>query len=1029
MRLTAAVIRRKFATLAILAGLLVLGAVSLFSMPVDFLPDITYPMIRVSILWPGATPEEIDRSIADPLERQMASVDGVDYLESSITEGNYRLMLNFSYDSDVNVAFMDASAALGRVNRRLPEDIDPPLVAKMDPSQLPILLISISSQAWDLTRLRTWAEDQLQKQLLSVPGVAGTEIVGGLRREIRVFLQPEALIKYKLTTTEIQKRIADENVEMFAGRIIEGRRHWVVRTMGEVKTVAELRNIILLNRDGAKVTLGDVAEVLDASEDVRLFTRLNSSAAIKVSVTKQALANTVTVARAVTRKLEELKPDLPADVKLLVLENQAVYIADAIDGVTSAALGAAILVIITIFLFLGSLRHVLVLLLAIPVILLVNFGVMKLAGFSLNIFSLGGLVVALGVLLDNSIVVLENITRRRGLAPHEPSHQLIPDAVSEVGPAIAAGTLSYLALFLPFLFVPGLTSLLFKELILVISGIVVISVGVAITLTPMLAEVLLKSQEDESGLFQRIFARITSAYARSAAWFLRWRWVWLFVAIGLLLAGAWTWQTLEGEFLPMLDDGRVSVRVRAQPGTSAYELNAIAGVIEKLLAQEPRVDTFFTVAGGRGSGGFMVESSNDAEISVQLKSGGGRMRTMQWVNQFRRKLQKFNWPGVRVMVTQQRIRGIRRLGDSDMEIKIRGDNLEDLRAVSAQMVERISRHPSFTNVQLSLDFSKPEYQVHLDREKCADLGLSVRDIADSLRTYLGGSVVTSFRERGLQFDVRLSIPESRIHNAEDLRMFPVARADGAQILLSDVAQVLPGNGPVEISREDQAKQVSITATTVGLTVSAAQVVAGNLLDDVSLRPGVTWKFSGQAQMMQEMQLDMLMILLFALFFAFIVLAVQFNDWKLPTLILVNLPACLAGVLFSLKITGFPVGATVLIGMLVVVAAAINDGVLLFTFADDLRREGGTTPDAAILQAAAVRLRPRVMTTLSTLVGFLPLALNLGGGNEMLQPMAAGAIGGLIMETFVALYLMPVLYRFAYRTALPIPDTTAADGGQ
>ncbi|MBU1410018.1 efflux RND transporter permease subunit, partial [Myxococcota bacterium] len=263
MRLTAAVIRRKFATLAILSGLLVLGTVSLLSMPVDFLPDITYPMIRVSILWPGATPEEIDRSIADPLERQMASVDGVDYLESSITEGNYRLMLNFSYDSDVNVAFMDASAALGRVNRRLPEDIDPPLVAKMDPSQLPILLISISSQAWDLTRLRTWAEDQLQKQLLSVPGVAGTEIVGGLRREIRVFLQPEALIKYKLTTTDIQKRIADENVEMFAGRIIEGRRHWVVRTMGEVKTVADIRNIVLVNDNGGQVTVGDVAEVQD----------------------------------------------------------------------------------------------------------------------------------------------------------------------------------------------------------------------------------------------------------------------------------------------------------------------------------------------------------------------------------------------------------------------------------------------------------------------------------------------------------------------------------------------------------------------------------------------------------------------------------------------------------------------------------------------------------------------------------------------------------------------------------------------
>ncbi len=1029
MHLTSHAIRRKFATLAILAGLLLLGLISLFRLPVDFLPDITYPMIRVSVMWPGATPEEIDRSIADPLERQMASVDGVDYLESSITEGNYGLSLNFSYDSDVNIAFMDVSAALGRVNRRLPEDINPPLVVKMDPSQMPILHIAISSKVWDLTRLRTWAEDYLQKELLSVSGVAGTNIVGGLRREIRVFLRPDALIKYRITHPEILQRIAAENVEMFAGRIIEGRRHWVVRTMGEVKSVADIRNIVLINADGARVTIADVADVQDASEDQRLFSRLNGQPAIKITVTKQALANTVRVARAVTDKLKELEPNLPTDVSFTVLENQAVYIDDAIEGVTSSAIGAAILVVITIFLFLGSMRHVMVLLLAIPVILLVNFGLMKLAGFSLNIFSLGGLVVALGVLLDNSIVVLENITRRRGLAPHEPAMELIPEAVSEVGPAIAAGTMSYLALFLPFLFVPGLTSLLFKELILVISAIVVVSVAVAITLTPMLAEVLIRKSVDEHSLFQRIFDRITAAYEQSTAWFLRWRLVWLFVAIGLVLAGGWIWTRLEGEFLPQLDDGRVSIRLRSQPGTSAVEVNEMALQIEQLLVREPRVDSFFTVAGGAAHGLDMVESSHTAEITLQLKSGSGRIHTTEWVAGFRKKIAKFNWPGTRVQVNQQRVRGIRNLGNSDMEIKLRGDSLGDLNRVSAQMMERIQKHPGFTNVQLSLDFSKPEYQVHIDREKCGDLGLSVQEIATTMRTYLGGTVATSFRERGLQFDVRVNVPESRIRNAEDLRNFPVARRDGAQILLSDIAQVVPGNGPVEISREDQVKQVKITADTVGLTISAARDVLEELLLGISMPPGISWRIAGQAQMMQEMQRDMLLILLFALFFSFIVLAVQFNDWKLPLLILLNLPVCLVGVLFTLKLTGFPVGATVLIGMLIVVAAAINDGVLLFTFAEDMRLEGGVTPDEAILEAAAVRLRPRVMTTLSTLVGFIPLALNLGGGNEMLQPMAAGAIGGLVMEFWVALYLMPVLYRFLYRKSVRIPDTAATDGGQ
>ena len=1015
MRLTTFSIRNKSSLLAILLGLLIIGGVSFKTLPVNFLPDLTYPLIRITILWPGATPEEIDRSIADPLERQMATVDGVDYLESSITEGNYRLMLNFTYGTDVNVAFQDTAAAMGRVTRNLPKDIEPPIIIKADPSQLPILQIAITSKSWTLTRLRTWVEDQLQKQLLSVAGVAGTEIVGGQKREIRIFLRPEQLLKYKLTVAEVQQRIAEENIEIFAGRLIDGQRHWVVRTLAKFQSMEELCGIVLIRGEAGVVTLGDVAEVEDAAEDVRMFSRLNGQPALKLNVNKQPLANTVEVARAVMQKVQQLQPDFPSDVQMTILENQSVYVEDAISGVTSSAIGAAILVVITIFLFLGSLRHVLVLLLAIPVILLINFSVMKLAGFSLNIFSLGGLVVAIGVLLDNSTVVLENVTRLRQLHPEKSSLEVIPAAVFEVGSSLIAGTLSFLALFLPFLFVPGLTSLLFKELILVISGIVLISVAVSVTLTPMLTDLLIPAQnEGTEGKFHALFLRITRGYAHIADWMLGTRKMWLAVMLLVLALSGWIWQRLDGEFLPVIDDGRVSIKLRLLPGSSVYQLNELSRQVEALLEKEPRVQSYFTVAGGMNRGPLLYESTNEGEITIQLKTGNGRIFTDKWIKQFRKKVGKLKFPGARIMVMHQKIRGIKRMGETDIEVKVQGNNLEELQKVSKQMLARIAAHPNFTNAQISLDFSKPELQVRLDRAKCARLGLSASEVAWALRTYLGGTVVTSYRDRGLDFDVRVSVPEAKVRSTEDLKNFPLTRKDGAQILLSDVARVEPGKGPVELVREDQIKQVVITTDTVGTSISGAQEKLAGLFSDVPTPPGITWKIGGQALMMNQMQMQMLIIMLFALLLAGIVLTVQFNSWKLALLILSNLPFCLTGVLFGLKATGFPVGATVLIGMLVVVAAAINDGVLLYTFAEELRLGKGLLPHEAILKAASVRLRPRVMTTLTTLVGFIPLALNLSGGNEMLQPMAAGAIGGLVMEFFAALFLMPILYRFAYR---------------
>ncbi len=463
--------------------------------------------------------EEIDKIIADPFERQMATVDDLDYLESSSIEGMYTLQANFKYGVNVDVAYQDALAAMARVARLLPKDMDPPVMIKADPSQLPVVQLTISSDQWDLVQLRTWVDEWLQDQLLAVPGVAGTEIVGGLKREIRVHLNPDALEKYGIGLADVLNRLRQENVEQFGGRVTVGPKEIIARTMGEYKSLDEIREVLLTREGQAKVYVRDVAEVLDSHEEARVITRLNGNPCVKLSVLKQANANTVAVATAVSGRIAELRPALPEGLALGMVENQADYVGAAIAGVRNAAFEAAILVILIVWLFVGSWRQVLVLTIAIPLTLVLNFGLMKLAGFSLNIFSLGGLVIAIGVLLSNSIVVIENITRWRQenvvRDEHDvnakPMNALAVDATAEVGVAVLAATLSFLALFVPFLLVPGLVSLLFRELILVIAGIVVLSLIVALSVTPMLMAVIFgkPGARSQPTRFDRFFHRLT----------------------------------------------------------------------------------------------------------------------------------------------------------------------------------------------------------------------------------------------------------------------------------------------------------------------------------------------------------------------------------------------------------------------------------------------------------------------------------------------------------------------------------------
>jgi hydrophobe/amphiphile efflux-1 (HAE1) family protein len=1012
MKITAVSVKRKLALSLIIVPLVVMGVYGIYRLPVDFLPDITYPLVKVIIYWRGATPEEINTSIADPIERQIATVDGLDYMESSSIEGMYYLQANFQYGMNIDVAYQDVLAAMARAIRKLPKDIDAPIVFKADPTQISMVDLVIRSDSWNLVALRTWADTWLNDELKTVPGVAGTEVMGGLKREIRVHLDPESLEKYGLSLPKVANRLNQENIEQFAGRITSGPEEVITRTMGEYENLDEIKEVILTKNEKGNVLVRDIGNVVDHFEEVRVITRFDGKPSVKVMVFKEAGANTMEVAKAVANRIQTLRPSLPGGIQVDMVENQADYIEAAVTGVRNTVLEAIGLVMLVIYLFLGSWRQVLVMLLALPVTLIINFGIMKLLGFSINIFSLSGLVVAIGVILDNSIVVLENITRLRHENQDEPMETLVISGSQQVGPAVAAATFSFFTLFLPFLLVPGLTSLLFKELILIVASIVLISLLVAITMTPMLTDLLLGKipKDRRKSRFESFFDRLSDLYGESLGWALKRKWmvagafVTIFILAGLLSG------RLGSEFLPRIDDGRIMVKVKLPTGTSVKQTDEALSQLEAKLSGDPLIQSMFTLVGGNIQGTNVYEIANEGEVDLQLVPRHERnLTTDDFMKRIRPLVSQVQIPGGKVMVVQMKTRGFRKLGTGDVEVEIKGPEIDQLFSLARQVSSTMNEMKHFTNVYMGMDLSKPEYQVKIDRARAGEMGVSVSDVATALRSLITGAVATRFKEGDEYYNIRVMVSEKELKSLQNVQDLPIMYTTGGFLRLRDVAEVVPATGPVEIVRLDQVKTVRVISDASGVSVGRALEELREGLKKVGLPVGYAISFGGQAQMMADMQKELLAIFGFSVFFTFALLGIQFNSLKLPGLIIGVLPVCLSGAIFLLLVTGLPLGATVIIGVMLVVAATVNGGVLLLTFAEEFRKSGQWSPSQAILNAAKIRLRPCLMVSLLILMSMIPLALKIEEGSDMLQPMAVAAIGGIFVEILVVLFLVPSLY--------------------
>ena len=1015
-------IRRPVGTMMLTSVVVVLGIFFASGLPLDLLPSIVYPQIRVGVSNRGVEPQVMEETVAKPLEAALATTEDLVRLETDVQEGRVGVNLHFSYGTNIDFALQDAAKNLERARGALPEEADPPTIFKFDPQQIPVYEVAFSSGTRDLVSLRDWVEYRLRPQLLTIEGVASVDVAGGLIREIQVVLDQERLRSYGLTVSQVIEAVRAANQDVAAGRVASPTREVVGKTSGKFRSVDDVRAVLLQIPGGGRIPLSEVARVEDTNREQRLWARLDGIPAVKLSVRKQPNANTVAVADDVDERLAALSGSafIPNDIRYSTIQNQATFIRNSVSSVRNAALAGALLAMIVVLLFLGSLRKTFVIGLAIPIAILATFIMMGLGGLTLNILSLGGLALGVGLLIDNSIVMLENIFRHREEGNEDPEHAA-HEGAAEVTSAVTASTATNLAAVIPFLLISGLAALIFRELILTISFAILASLTVALTVVPTLSAQFARIRF-VSGLhdwrpiqaFDNGVAGLRQFYRRVAPGALRLRWAVLGTAAMALVLVGFLVGDLGNEFLPQVDDGNVGVYISLPPGASAEQTNRVALDVEALIREMPGVRNVFATAGGFLWGGSTSERAGRGSMDIVLAPADERgMSADAWVQQLQARINERGFPGARIFVRPPRIRGLRTSASgSAVALSIQGDDLDELQRLAEQVMLRVQDVPGLENLEPSTEEASPQLSIELDRERAAYLGLSVAAVGQTLRTALDGTVATRYTSGNQEYDLRVMFPRERFTSPEDLgsiALFPGA-ADGAPIYLRDVAEVRSALGPTTISRENQNRILRLTGDVVTEVATVGEVNDGirERLADLVLPDGYGIVYGGEEEAIRENNRQLTIVVLMAVFLVFVVMAVQYESVVNPFVILLAMPLSLIGVGLLLWITGTPMSAPVLLGVILLAGIVVNNAILLVEYAEQGRARG-LSREEAVVEAGTVRLRPILMTTLTTGFGMLPLALGIGEGSELMQPLAIAVVGGLSVSTLLTLFVVPSAY--------------------
>jgi len=1033
--LSALAIRRHIGTLMLTLTVIVLGVLVVTRLPIDLLPSITYPRIGVRADAPGVAPDVAVDEVTRPLEEALAATEGVVQVVSQTREGRVSLDLYFQPGGDIDQALNDATATLNRARSSLPDTIDQPRLFKFDPSQLPVYELALTSESLPGVALRVFADEELARELITVPGVANVDVTGGLREEVQVNLDPDRLQALGLGLNQVLTALAERNQDTAGGRIQGTDAEPLTRVVGKFGSPEELQNLVFEVGDEEQpqqVYLREVAEVVDGTEEQRIAVSLNGGPAVKVSIQKQPDANTVAVVDGVKQRLQALRDAglIPEDVLLNAVLDESVFIRNALNNVAMAGLSGAGLAALTVLLFLGSLRQTLIIVLAIPLATLTALLLMGLFGLSLNVFSLGGLAMGVGIVVDNAIVMLETIVKGAESSQDRPgpsngdgpeAGQLLRAAEAssqELESALLASTTTNLVAVLPFLLIGGFIALLFNELILTISFAVAASLVVALTVVPALTARLLalpwRSRVGHWWLIRQFEQRLqgmTRRYGQSLAWVLHHK-LWVVAIATVVLGGSSLLMVgqIPQEILPRINTGQANVRVQFPPGTTLADNQRVMAAVDQLLLQQPETDYVFTTAGGALFANITSENALRGSSTITLKPGTDVAAFCDRINQ---AMQQFNLVDTRLRASPDTVRGLILNNSptrSDIDVILQGTDTQTLDQAGQQVLDALDDQAVLASYLPDADPAQPEIQIYPDWERAAAVGLTANALGQTVQTLLNGSVATQLQRQDRLVDIRVQTPPTLIQDSARLEQLPLRTQTNQIVRLGDIARITTGQAPGEIQRINQ-RQVFIIEGSLaeGVSLGDALQEVDQILAPLSLPAGVTRLPSFAAQSNQQIQAALGILGGLAAFLVFTVMAVQYNSLIDPLVIMLTVPLALAGGIFGLFITQTALGATVIVGAVLLVGIVVNNAIILVELANQIYQQQQVDRLTAIMRAAPQRLRPILMTTVTTVLGLFPLALGLGQGSEFLQPLGVVVFSGLSLATLLTLFIIPCFY--------------------
>jgi multidrug efflux pump subunit AcrB len=1074
--LTRLSIRRHIGVLMGLLTAIVLGIFFVRQLPVDLLPSITYPRIGIRLDAPGISPEVAIDEITRPLEQALATTEGAVQIFSQTREGQISLDLYFQPGGDIDQALNDTTAIFNRNRNRLPDTIEEPRIFKVDPTQLPVYEFALTSASRDRSELRVFADEELSRELSTVFGVASANVSGGAQEEVRIKLDLNRMQALGIGVNTVLEELSSRNQDVSGGRLKGSSTEPLIRTVGRFKDVREIENLsfeVRGTQSGAfsgtatetrgtqaatsaltlattpvqRVYLRDFAEVIDGTEDERVLVQLNGQPAVKVSVQKLPDANTVNVIEGVKQRIEALRKSglIAPDMEITPTLDESIFIRNSLSNVASAGITGSVLAAAVVLLFLGSLRQTFIISLTIPLCILVAGILMKLFGFSLNIFSMGGLAISVGQAVDSGVVLLENVSKRveslqrsqAGLSPyqdnsysngngnsngyHTSSHALIAaveHSSEEVESSLIASSATNLVSVVPFLLVGGLVALLFNELILTICFAVVASLLIALTVVPMLASRLFairwSSGVDRFWLLRSFSQRLegaTRSYAKLLNRALNRPLALILVSFLILGGGSLVMAAqLPQEILPRINTGQANLNAQFPPGTTLETNQRVMERVNEIVLQQPETEYAFTTIGGSLFAANVVDNPLRSSITITLKPGSN---VVNYTQRLTRELDKLNLAGVRLRVSPGTVRGIN-LNNSpvraDVDVVLQGQDPDILQRAGRQVLAALDENVNSASFRPEAEDRQPEIQIRPDWERAASLGLSASDIGETIQTAIQGIIPTQLQRQQRLVDVRVELDQALIRRPSQLQQLPLFTDRGALVQLSEVASIADAQAPGEIQRINQ-RPVFLAAGTLnkGASLSDALAEVDAVISKLELPDGVTVQPSYAAQSNQELQGNLVVLGLLATFLVFAVMAVQYNSLVDPLVIMFTVPLAIAGGIVGLFVTRTALGVTVLVGVVLLVGIVVNNAIIMIETANQIREEEGIDRRSAILKAAPQRLRPILITTITTVVGLFPLALGLGEGSEFLQPLGVVVFAGMSLATLLTLFIIPCFY--------------------